>query len=324
MSQERLQRVIARAGIASRRAAEQLIASGRVRVNGALIKTLGTKVSASDKVEVDGRRIVAEAATYLVLNKPRGVVSTVRDPEGRTTVRDLLGDVTERIFPVGRLDYHTSGVLLLTNDGEFCDALLHPKGGAHKAYVVKVAGEMGEGDRAKWASGVPIESGTTAPAEVRILRHERGKTWLEVTLAEGKNQQIRRMGEATGFPVMRLSRTSFAGITSDGLKPGAYRSLTTDELQALRERFGVPRRLPRPRMAQLEDLGKGDRLRALQPNRHKVEPAHGQKTSGHRVRSDARPRSEADSAISGARQEHRRHRSGLTPRAAASRRRTGG
>jgi len=296
MSQERLQRVIARAGIASRRAAEELISSGRVRVNGALIKTLGTKVSASDKVEVDGRRIVAETATYLVLNKPRGVVSTVRDPEGRTTVRELLGNVSERIFPVGRLDYHTSGVLLLTNDGEFCDALLHPKGGAHKTYVVKVAGLMTEGDCAKWARGVHIEGGTTAPAEVRILRHERGKTWLEVTLAEGKNQQIRRMGEATGYPVMRLSRTSFGGITTEGLRPGAYRPLTLEELETLRDSFGVPRRLPRPRVAQLEDPGKGHRPRITRPKRHKLERPHGQKRPGH----------------------------SLTPRAAASTRRTGG
>jgi 23S rRNA pseudouridine2605 synthase len=245
MPEQRLQRVIARAGIASRRAAEELIVDGRVRVNGAVVQTLGTKVSAHDKVEVDGRRLIAETPVYLVMNKPRGAVSTVSDPEGRSTVRALLGRVAERIFPVGRLDYHTSGVLLLTNDGDFCDALIHPKRHVPKTYVVKVAGQMGEADRKKWEQGVAIEGRTTAPAEVHVLRYEAGKTWLELTLIEGRNQQIRRMGEATGFPVMRLSRTSFGGITSEGLRPGAYRSLTLDELRALRELYGVPRKLPR-------------------------------------------------------------------------------
>jgi 23S rRNA pseudouridine2605 synthase len=270
MAEERLQRVIARAGVASRRAAEQLITSGRVRVNGTIVQTLGTKVSRRDRVEVDGRRLVAEAPVYLVLNKPRGVVSTVRDPEGRATVRDLLGGVAERIFPVGRLDYHTSGVLLLTNDGDFCDALLHPKRRVPKTYVAKVAGEMREADRRKWAEGVDIgeersERVTTGPADVRILRHEGGKTWLEVTIAEGRNQQIRRMGEATGFAVMRLSRTSFAGVGSDGLKPGEYRPLALDELRDLRAMYGVPRHIPR---------GEG----AAQPQKARPNAAPGERT----------------------------------------------
>jgi 23S rRNA pseudouridine2605 synthase len=246
MSQdERLQRVIARAGISSRRAAEELISSGRVRVNGVRVQTLGTKVGSRDKVEVDGQRIVAESLVYLVMNKPRGVVSTLSDPEGRATVRSLIEQVGERIFPVGRLDYHTSGVLLFTNDGDFCDALIHPKRRVPKTYVVKVSGLMNEVDYRKWEQGVTIESGVTGPAEVRFLRHEAGKTWLELTIAEGRNQQIRRMGEATGFPVMRLSRTHFAGITSEGLRPGGYRPLSVDELKVLRESFGVPRKVPR-------------------------------------------------------------------------------
>src|SRR5204863_4407487 len=157
MPKERLQKVVARAGVASRRAAEELIVRGRVRVNGVVVTTLGTKVDArADKVEVDGRRLVAETSVYLVLNKPRGVVSTVSDPEGRSTVRGLLGGVSERVVPVGRLDYHTSGVLLLTNDGEFMDALLHPKRDVPKSYVVKVRGEMREPDRLRWEEGVVI------------------------------------------------------------------------------------------------------------------------------------------------------------------------
>src|SRR4051812_582238 len=244
MAQERLQKIIARAGIASRRAAEELITSGRVRVNGAIVNQLGTRVDArGDKVEVDGRRIVAESPVYIVLHKPRGVVSTLRDPEGRKTVAELVSAAGARVFPVGRLDFHTSGVLLLTNDGEFCDGLLHPRRDVPKTYVVKVSGEMSEGDRKQWEEGVVLEDGKTRPAEIRHLRYEQGKTWLEVTLFEGRNQQIRRMGEATGFPVMRLARVSFAGITSEGLRPGDSRSLFPDELMQLRETFGVPKRV---------------------------------------------------------------------------------
>ena len=246
MTKERLQKVVARAGVASRRAAEELIARGRVRVNGTVVTTLGTKVDPRDKVEVDGRRLVAEEPVYLVMNKPRGVVSTVSDPEGRTTVRDLVRGVSARVFPVGRLDYHTSGVLLLTNDGEFTDGLLHPKRDVPKSYVVKVQGEMREPDRKRWEEGVIIDGEKTRAADVFVHRHEKGKTWLEVTLFEGRNQQIRRMGEATGFPVMRLSRTSFAGITSEGLRPGGFRHLVPAELVELKKNFGVPRRLPRP------------------------------------------------------------------------------
>jgi 23S rRNA pseudouridine2605 synthase len=246
MSQERLQKVVARAGIASRRAAEDLILKGRVRVNGVIVSTLGTKVDPrADRIEVDGRRLVAEPPVYLVLHKPRGVVSTVRDPEGRKTVRDLVPGISERIFPVGRLDYHTSGVLLLTNDGDFCDALIHPKRDVPKTYVVKVAGEMKEADRVRWEEGVVIETGKTRPADVMVLRREQGKTWLEVTLLEGKNQQIRKMGEATGFMVMRLARVAFAGITSEGLRPGEWRALSPDELVQMRKSYGVPRRIAR-------------------------------------------------------------------------------
>ena len=168
------------------------------------------------------------------------------DPEGRKTVRELVTGVAERVFPIGRLDFHTSGVLLLSNDGEFCDALIHPKRDVPKTYIVKVTGQMRDADRLRWEEGVVLDGEKTRPAEVLILRHEKEKTWLEVTLFEGRNQQIRRMGEATGFPVMRLARTAFAGITSEGLRPGDFRPLTVDELTDLRTRFGVPRRVARP------------------------------------------------------------------------------
>lgn len=237
---ERLQKVIAQAGIASRRAAEEIILAGRVRVNGRVVTELGAKADPrKDKIEVDGKRLVAEAPVYVVLHKPKNVVSTLNDPEGRPTVAEYLRAIPARVYPVGRLDFATSGVLLATNDGEFANGLLHPRGGVPKTYVVKVHGMMGQDDFEVWRSGVRLEDGMTLPAEARLLRHEGDKTWFEISLREGRNQQIRRMGEATGFPVMRLARVSFAGISNEGLRPGEWRHLTMDELLDLRNQFGV-------------------------------------------------------------------------------------
>jgi 23S rRNA pseudouridine2605 synthase len=242
--EERLQKVIARAGIASRRAAEEMIVAGRVRVNGRVVTELGAKADPfKDKIEFDGARIIAEQPHYLVLHKPRNVVSTVRDPEGRPTVAEYFKSLGVRLYPIGRLDFATSGVLLMTNDGEFANALLHPRGGVPKTYVLKVLGVMTEDDAEHWRNGVDLDDGRTLPAELRIMRYEDGKTWLEVTLREGRNQQIRRMGEATGFRVMRLARVSFADVTSDGLRPGQWRPLTRDELLGFRKSYGVPKRL---------------------------------------------------------------------------------
>jgi 23S rRNA pseudouridine2605 synthase len=242
--QERLQKIISRAGVASRRAGEEIILAGRVRVNGHVVTELGAKADLGrDTIEVDGRRIVPEAPMYLVLHKPRGVVSTLADPEGRPTVAGLLEGAGTRLYPVGRLDFATSGVLLVTNDGDFANALLHPRGGVPKTYVLKVKGLMSDEHLERWRQGVQLDDGKTLPAEIRFLRHEEGKTWFEITLREGRNQQIRRMGEATGFPVMRLARTSFAGVTSEDLRPGKWRPLTVEELLSLREQFGVPKRI---------------------------------------------------------------------------------
>ena len=239
---ERLQKIVARAGIASRRAAEELVAAGRVRVNGRVVTELGAKADPhKDRIEVDGKRLVAEEHVYLVLHKPRNVVATLSDPEGRPTVAEYVKGAGARVYPVGRLDFGTSGVLLFTNDGELANALLHPKGGVPKTYVLKVAGEMTEHDLDHWRRGVVLEDGKTLPAEARLLRLEGDKTWFELTIREGRNQQIRRMGEATGFRVMRLARLSFAGIGSEGLRPGEWRPLTRDELLELRKVYGVPR-----------------------------------------------------------------------------------
>jgi 23S rRNA pseudouridine2605 synthase len=242
---ERIQKILARGGIASRRAAEQLITAGRVRVNGRIVTELGAKADPRrDRVEVDGKRVVAEQAVYVVLHKPRGVVSTMSDPEGRPTVRELLADVGGRVFPVGRLDFATSGILIATNDGEMADGLLHPRKAVPKTYVVKVKGVMQPDDLDVWRNGVRLEDGMTLAAEAKMLRHEGDKTWIELTIREGRNQQIRRMGEATGFPVMRLARVSFAGVDLEGLPPGRWRAMTRDELVQLKKAYGVPRAIP--------------------------------------------------------------------------------
>ena len=242
---ERLQKILARAGVASRRAAEQIVLAGRVRVNGRVVSELGSRADPShDRIELDGERLFGQKAVYLLLHKPRGVVATLSDPEGRPTVGEMLSSLGVRAFPVGRLDFATSGVLLATNDGDFSNALLHPRGGVPKRYVCKVSGEMQEKDLERWRKGVDLEDGRTLPAEVELLRHEGDKTWIELTIREGRNQQIRRMGEATGFPVMRLARTSFAGVTSEGLAPGRWRYLTRQELVELKKTYGVPRRIP--------------------------------------------------------------------------------
>ncbi len=243
---ERLQKIIARAGIASRRSAEELITAGRVRLNNRVVTELGTQADLhKDKIEVDGKRLVPPSLLYFVFHKPRNVVSTLSDPEGRPTVAEYFRAAAARVFPVGRLDFATSGVLLVTNDGDFGNALLHPKKDVPKTYIVKVRGVMSEDDLERWRRGVQLEDGKTLPAKARLIRHEEGKTWFEITIREGRNQQIRRMGDATGFFVMRLARTSFAGIDHEGLRPGEMRLLSAQELRALKETYGVPGRIPK-------------------------------------------------------------------------------
>lgn len=235
-----------------------MISEGRVRVNGHVARELGTRADpAHDRIELDGNRLFAEKPVYIVLHKPRGVVATLHDPEGRPSVGDMLKGLGVRAFPIGRLDFATSGVLLATNDGDFANALLHPRGGVPKRYVVKCAGKMEEADLDRWRRGVELEDGKTHAAELDFLRHEvdgpaeggtsrtaKTKTWFELTIREGRNQQIRRMGEATGFAVMRLARTSFAGVTSEGLAPGRWRYMTRQELVELKKTYGVPKKIP--------------------------------------------------------------------------------
>lgn len=258
MAAERLQKILARAGVASRRAAEQLIADGRVRVNGRIVTDLGTKATAhKDRIDVDGKRVVAEKPVYYVLHKPRGVVCTLQDPEGRPTIKDYVARVSERVFPVGRLDFNTSGTILLTNDGRFADALLKPRRHVPKTYAAKVQGHFDVPELDQLRNGVELDDGyVTKPAEVFVLREEEKATWLQITLTEGKNRQIHRMAQALGRRVLRLVRMSFAGINHDGLRPGAVRPLMKRELEKLEKRYLASKKTPGqmdPALAQIDE-----------------------------------------------------------------------
>lgn len=241
----RLQKVLARAGIASRRGSEALIEAGRVRVNGRSVTELGTRVNPrADRITVDGRPIALEQPVYIVLNKPDGVVSSgeaEEDARGRKTVISLLSGLKERVFPVGRLDYHTRGVLLLTNDGELSSRLLHPRFKVPKTYHVKFQGRLDLEHLEALESGVTLEDGTvTAPAvELVVIKETDANTWVQLTLTQGLYRQVRRMGDAIGRPVLKLLRVAVADITSDGLPDGMWRHLRNAEVADLRIRTGL-------------------------------------------------------------------------------------
>jgi len=239
MAAERLQKILAHAGVASRRAAEKLITEGHVRVNGRVVTELGARAdSFRDKVEVDGRRVVLEKPAYYLLHKPREMVTTLSDPEGRESIGDILKTVPERVYPVGRLDYHTSGALLVTNDGELADALLSPRRKVPKVYAAKLRGHLDVPELDKLRNGVKLDDGyVTKPAEVFVLREESKNTWVQITLMEGKNRQIHRMGLAIGHPVQRLVRMSFAGVSTEGLRPGEIRPLGKTEVDKLKKQY---------------------------------------------------------------------------------------
>lgn len=233
--EERLQKVLAAAGVASRREAEKIILAGRVKVNGKLVKELGTKVDSNAFITVDGKGIKNEKKAYYLLYKPRGVVTTMNDPQGRRTVADLLRDLPERVFPVGRLDYNTEGLLLLTNDGDLTQKLTHPKHEVSKTYRVTVPGIVPEEKLDLLRLGVKLEDGLTAPAFVELVDydHEKNLTIFNMSIHEGRNRQIRRMCDFIGFPVRQLKRFKMGNLTLNGLKRGEYRPLFDDELKAL-------------------------------------------------------------------------------------------
>jgi 23S rRNA pseudouridine2605 synthase len=240
---ERLQKVLAASGVASRRKAEQLILDGRVRVNGELVSVLGVKVDPSiDRITVDGRPVEMEKKVYCLLYKPSGVITTVSDPQGRKTVIDLLNNIRERVFPVGRLDSDTSGVLLLTNDGELAHALLHPRHQIEKVYRAVVEGAVTRETVRQLATGVVLEDGITFPAKVRVVSRGKNQTVLELSIHEGRNRQVRRMCAAVGHPVIRLERIRFAGLTVEGLRPGQWRRLDEKEVARLWKQVAPGRR----------------------------------------------------------------------------------
>ena len=233
----RLNAFLARAGVASRRRADELIKAGRVRVNG-VSGELNTVVGSRDIVEVDGQRVARQMLAYVLLNKPAGVVTTARDPQGRPTVVDLVSHGV-RVVPVGRLDIDTTGALLLTNDGPLAHQLAHPRYGVPKVYEADIDGSPAPSALAALRQGVELDDGLTAPAEVRVVRRGTRLTRLELTLHEGRKHQVKRMCEAVGNPVRRLHRTRYAGLDLRGLEPGDWRELTRDEVSALRRAAGL-------------------------------------------------------------------------------------
>ena len=233
---ERLNKVLARAGLTSRRGADRMIEEGRVSVNGQVVRELGSKVDpVSDAIKVDGRRLPVAPArhTYLLLYKPRGYVTTLADPEGRPSIRELLRGITTRVYPVGRLDVESEGLLLLTNDGDLTERLTHPRFGIVKTYLVDVEGSVGTKALRLLTDGVKLDDGLAQATSVSLVRSSKTGTLLEISLGEGRNREIRRMMEAIGHPVRRLVRTAIGPLVDRQLKPGAWRELSVVEVRSL-------------------------------------------------------------------------------------------
>jgi len=238
---ERLHVRIARAGICSRRAAEQLIKEGRVAVNGKTVREMGVSVGPEDEVEVDGTKLKTAKLYTLLLNKPKGVVTTLSDPQGRTTIANLLPDYGVQLKPVGRLDMDTEGLLIVTNDGELAHRLMHPRYGVEKEYIAVVRGEPGPKALQKLRQGVHIEGGKTAPAKVEVLPTVRSNNTssLRMVLHEGRKRQVRQMCEAVGHPVISLKRTRVGPFLLRGMRGGECRLLSKQEVDDLRRSVGL-------------------------------------------------------------------------------------
>lgn len=233
---QRLQKLMAAAGLCSRRQAETLIEAGRVTVNGR-VASLGEQADPQrDAILVDGRPLRRhEPLCYLLMHKPVGVVTTLSDPGGRPVITDLLRDIPMRVYPIGRLDLTTSGLLLLTNDGDLANRLAHPSHEVEKTYLVRVRGALTHETMQRLEQGVELDDGMTAPAKVARVRNSGGHGWFELTIHEGRNRQVRRMCEALGLPVSRLMRIRYAFLTLEGLAPGQYRRLTPNEVDRLKQ-----------------------------------------------------------------------------------------
>jgi len=280
VSSERLQKILSAAGIASRRAAEDLIRAGRVTVNGAVVRELGQRADPGiDTIAVDGDPIRIGARRTIVLHKPRGIVSTLSDPEGRPTVATLVG-TADRLYPVGRLDVNSTGLLLLTNDGTLAAALLHPRHTVPRVYEVKVRGTPGEDVLTRLRRGVRLEDGKTAPARVRVVEKLPTKTWLEVTVHEGRSHLVRRICAAVGHPVEKLARVRLGPLVLGALPPGAWRDLTPGELRALAVAAGLTRRARGGGAA-----GRRPRGHDTRPRRPRAQPGSPSRDEGRNRRS---------------------------------------
>ncbi|MGM0499427.1 MAG: pseudouridine synthase [Bacillota bacterium] len=232
---ERLQKVMAHAGVASRRKSEEIIAEGRVKVNGEIVTEMGFKVDPKqDEIVVDGEVISEEKKRYILLNKPEGYITTVSDPEDRPTVMDLIPDLKQRLYPAGRLDYDSSGLLIMTNDGDLTYKLTHPKKEVDKKYRVWADGELSREDFEKFEAGMIIDGQKTAPAEISNVKYKDYQTEFDVVIHEGRNRQVRRMCKIAGFPVASLKRIAFAFLTLEGLEEGDFRYLSEQEVAKLK------------------------------------------------------------------------------------------
>lgn len=267
--QARLQKILSSAGVTSRRAAEALMREGRVSVNGEVVRELGTKADPeTDDIRVDGRRVAArERLRYLLLNKPRGYVTTMHDPQRRPTVLDLLPGIRERVYPVGRLDYDSEGLLLLTNDGELTAHLTHPRHGVERLYEARVRGVPDAHTIERLARGVVLDGRRTAPASARWGRplDRPDQSVLLIGIHEGRNRQVRRMCETVGHPVVRLSRIAIGPIRDDQLQPGRFRELTAAEVARLKKVAGLS-------AGAAEEATPPSALRPHRPNRPSPRP----------------------------------------------------
>jgi len=234
--EERLQKILSKCGIASRRKAEELILEGRVTVKG-VVATLGMKADLEkDHIKVKGKLIRSSAArVYLMFNKPNKCITSMHDPEGRPTVRDFFKKLKANVFPAGRLDYNSEGLLILTNDGELVNAILHPKNKIPKTYLVKISGVLEDKDILKLERGIRLEDGVTAPAKIRKIKKTDKNSWVEITIYEGRKRQIRRMLEKVGHSVLKLKRIRINGLELGGLPLGAFRYLTAEEIKRLKK-----------------------------------------------------------------------------------------
>lgn len=236
---ERLQKVLAARGVASRRKCEELIVSGKVKVNDQVVTELGFKVDESDRIAVDGKEIAETGLVHLLFFKPKGVITSMKDPQGRKIVSDFIQGVKERVYPVGRLDFDTSGLLLLTNDGELANRIAHPRFEIDKVYLATVKGIPGEESLRVLREGVMLEDGITAPAQAERISTDtkRGQAVIRLTIHEGRNRQVRRMCDAIGHPVVHLKRVQLGFLSLGTLRPGEFRYLTDKEVDRLRGLF---------------------------------------------------------------------------------------